>query len=98
MRQDILLNTDGDLDIADGDLVVGESDNQHVKAILNAYPGHYRQWPFLGADLLSTLLGATPGQLVSYRSQAARHLASDGYKLETMNETQLQYSLLTDGS
>ena len=51
MVKDILFDVDGDLAFSNGDLVVGESTNQHKQDILMAAPGHYRQSPLIGADI-----------------------------------------------
>ena len=55
MRNDILLQPDEngiwDLDIQNGELVIGPSDQQHIEMILQSAPGHWREHPLLGADL-----------------------------------------------
>lgn len=48
MRLDILTDDDGDLLWVDGDLVIGESDQQHVLDILDSQPGETKEFPLCG--------------------------------------------------
>ncbi len=47
-RHDIVLTEDDDLQIANGDFAVAQSDQQHVKDIFRAYRGEYKEFPLLG--------------------------------------------------
>lgn len=51
MARDILHNSDGSFVIIDGDLVIGQSDEHHVEAILLAQKGDYKQHPLVGVGL-----------------------------------------------
>ncbi|MGC8825230.1 MAG: hypothetical protein ACP5PZ_11680 [Bacteroidales bacterium] len=51
MAQDILLNDNYDLLITHGDLTIGNSDMQHVEAILLAYPGEFKNSPLTGVGI-----------------------------------------------
>ncbi|OPB87804.1 hypothetical protein [Elizabethkingia occulta] len=48
MRKDIKLDESGELVIINGDFVIDESDQQHVKDIVIACPGEFKQYPLLG--------------------------------------------------
>ena len=48
---DFLEDEDGDLIIENGDFKIGDATLQHVKDILVAAPGHYKQSPAIGADI-----------------------------------------------
>lgn len=80
MRTDIILKRFNDifydLDIRDGDIVIGESDVQHIEHITLAYPGTYKQAPFIGASIIEKLNS-------NFGEEEAReihlHLKSDGY-------------------
>lgn len=56
MAQDILISDGGELRIAGGDFVVGQSDAQHGGLLLRTHPGEWRQWPLVGVGL-ATYLG-----------------------------------------
>lgn len=45
---DILLGTDGDLKIENGDLVIGYSDTQHQKLLLTSFKGQWKEKPTIG--------------------------------------------------
>ena len=47
-RDDILLNESNEVDFLGGDFLVGVSDQQHVRHIIEANKGHYYQNPFVG--------------------------------------------------
>ena len=79
MRSDIVLNKAGnlyDLDIRDGDIVIGESDVQHVEHILLAYPGSYKQWPILGGAIMEKVNSNFDE---NEKRELLIHLKSDGY-------------------
>lgn len=46
---------DEDLVFQDGDILVRESDQQHVKHLLVAQPGHYKNVPLLGIGIANYL-------------------------------------------
>lgn len=48
VAQDILINSDYDLLIQSGDIVVGESDQQHIALCVLTGPGHWKENPFFG--------------------------------------------------
>lgn len=53
MVNDILLDETGDLAVsADGDLVVGISDSQHIADVLESAPGNWKQHPLVGVELM----------------------------------------------
>lgn len=78
-RTDILLDLagDGDLLIKDGDFVIGDSDNQNVKLILEADKGQQRFTPFLGVGIRRQLGGSVDGAV---RRDIQLQLQGDGYR------------------
>lgn len=48
MPKDILLETF----FKDGDLNVGYSDEQHIDNVMMSAPGHFKQHPLIGVDIL----------------------------------------------
>ena len=51
MARDILTKPEGDLNILNGDLDVGYSDEQHVEHILITSKGHFKQNPLIGVGI-----------------------------------------------
>lgn len=51
MVEDILFNDDGTFKIANGDFVFGDGANQILKDLLLSAPGHYKEFPTLGANV-----------------------------------------------
>ncbi len=48
VRKDIELTNDGDLKIVNGDLLVSQSDQQHVQDIFRSFSGEFKEFPLLG--------------------------------------------------
>lgn len=80
-RTDILVDDDNDLLIEGGDVATGDANYQHVKHILQAAPGHYKQWPLLGANVSAFINGSSPELLNAVRM----HLYSDGYNVKKLS-------------
>jgi len=84
MAKDILLADDGDLQIANGDFVVGESLDQEVQMILEMAQGELKEDPLLGADLFRMVhSNATEGDL---KQRVKLHLARDGKDYDKLKE------------
>lgn len=75
--KDILINAD--ITFKNGDLVVGESDTQHIEHILTAKPGHFYQFPTLGVGVLDEIKGSISKQVL--RQKIKRNLESDNYRV-----------------
>lgn len=81
--QDILLEND-DLSFSGGDLATGTSDMQHQRHILLANPGQYRQYPALGAGIVSLLSDDDPNAVLL---EAKRNLEYDRMKVSNIRFT-----------
>lgn len=82
-RTDFLLGEDGDLQIVDGDLLTGPSDDQNVSIILKATKGSIKQYPLLGIGMALELNGTLNGRV---KRKIRLHLDSDGYKVIKFEE------------
>lgn len=82
--QDYQLDEDGDLLIENGDFVVGPSDQQHIVDILQAFQGEYKQFPLLGANLMTLLKGENPNEAINI---IKTQLQSDGYDVSQVKAT-----------
>lgn len=79
--QDIILNSDGDLKIENGDLVIGYSDNQHQQHIIMASKGEFREFPELGADVQGHL---SDDLFMEFLIEAKKNLEYDGMKINNI--------------
>lgn len=75
--QDILLNDDYDLQTANGDLLVGFSDEQHLALITIMDLGHLKENPFLGIGI-NKYLGSSENPNV-IKSISKQMYESDNY-------------------
>lgn len=48
--QDLLLDTDGDIDITNNDFVIGESSSQHQRLLLQSIKGDWKEQPIVGVN------------------------------------------------
>jgi hypothetical protein len=75
--QDFLLDSDRDLRIENGDLVIGDSDQDHINDIMNSMPGWFKKYPLLGFNPYKDLNARVdPTDL---NKNAKIQLKSDGY-------------------
>ena len=81
--KDILIGDD--IEIKNGDLVIGESDSQHIEHILTAKPGHFYQFPTLGAGVIDDLKGNKNRQ--SSKQNIKRNLEADNYRIRDLKIT-----------
>lgn len=79
--KDILLDSDIDIAVRHGDLIVGESTQQHQQLLLLHHPGHVKQFGFVGAGLLDYLNDDNMGGL--YR-EAEKQYTLDGMKVKKL--------------
>lgn len=78
--QDILLDNNLDLDIFNGDFVVGDGDEQHQEIILIASPGSFRESPLTGVNIMQYIkTGFTQAQIDELRQKIRIQLQYDGY-------------------
>lgn len=66
-----------DLQIRDGDFVIGESDEQHVADTINAFPGWWKEFPADGVGIFAYLNSSGQEQALSRAIKL--NLSSDGY-------------------
>lgn len=77
--QDILLNTNREVQIANGDFVVAEADLQDVDLLLQVQPGSIRQWPTVGLGLVKDVNAEYgPLEQINLNKRIRQMLALDG--------------------
>lgn len=79
VRYDIALENN-DLIFANGDLVIGESDYQHIADTLNSFPGWWKEYPLDGVGLFNW--NKSPAYLQEINRKVYLELESDGYKVK----------------
>jgi hypothetical protein len=77
--KDIIIDSTGDMEIANGDVNVNLSDSQHIEHIITTDRGQFRQWPLVGVGLLRQINGTISQQ--SLRQQMKLQLESDNYNV-----------------
>lgn len=78
---DIILDNDGDLNLENGDLKIGFSDNQHQEHILIASKGDYKEFPELGVNIVQ-MLG--DDAFTAVLIEAKKNLEYDGMKINNI--------------
>jgi len=79
--QDILLDTNG-LQINSGDLVVNDSDQQHIEHILRASKGQFAQFPTIGVGMQYYVAGSISPQAL--KKDISLQLRVDNFKVRTV--------------
>lgn len=85
MRQDILTDDDGDLVFADGDIVIGASDQQHVLDILDSQPGETKEFPLSGFGAINYI--KTRVTEAEFKRDLKLQLNYDGYDNPVIDTT-----------
>ena len=80
--KDILLNTDLDLLIANGDLVVGESTSQHQKLLLISAKGDFKENPTIAVGAGGYLKDDDETGLMA---EIKKEFEKDGMKVDEIN-------------
>lgn len=72
--KDIILDENNEPIITDGDLTVGNSDEQHIMHVLQITPGMFKQYPSIGIGAISMLNGTITLKELLKIKQALREL------------------------
>lgn len=72
---------DSDLVFESGDFKVDDSAEQHIQHILTAAPGHYKQYPLIGADVTKMLNGPVG---LSEKIKIKTALNADGFTVKNI--------------
>lgn len=80
---DIKYDTDYNLFVSDGDIVISDAKEQHVGDVVRAEKGWYKQWPTLGAAISREL--DAPQQFSTIEQTIRVALRADGYRLDEVD-------------
>lgn len=92
MGKDLIFDG-GEMKIANGDLFVDDSDQQHIQHILVADSGQFRQWPLLGVGIKKYLNGSA--NQTDIKQTIRVQLRSDNFTVKTL-EVKNDYSIKID--
>jgi len=87
---DFIVDSNGDLEIQNGDFVVGLSDFQHIQDIIYSFAGEWKQFPLVGVGIQQYLKSQNASDAVNSIKQ---QLQSDGYSLSTAKVENVQDTL-----
>lgn len=79
---DILLDSNNDLKIENGDFVMGDSTEQHQKCLLLAAKGDYKQFPLIGVDVFNWLNDDRPEDMMR---EVRIQFSNDGMRVNKMD-------------
>ena len=82
ISNDLFLSLENNLSIADGDLVIAQSDDQNIEAILLANKGQFYEYPLLGYGISKKLYG--PYNKLSEKKLIREALKRDDYNTVTL--------------
>lgn len=88
---DILLDDNDDLVVKNGDIVIGESTEQHIKAVLIANKGEFRDVPFFGVGLNNYL--KADGQQVVLKREIEKMMTLDGMQVNKIQVSDSVYEI-----
>jgi len=86
IAQDIILDSNNDLLVEQGDFVVSSSDDRHVNLIIVSNKGHYRFNPTIGVNAFSFLNSV--GQADALKRSIQEQLSIDGFQVEKIDITE----------
>jgi hypothetical protein len=75
---DFLLDADYNLQIEDGDFVMGAADLQHVQLLIDTHKGEWKQYPLTGFGKERLINGVVDGAI---RREIQQQLEADGWRL-----------------
>jgi hypothetical protein len=81
---DIKLNTTGDLDFKNGDLVIEDATLRHQEHIIIANKGEFKESPEIGVGIVEALNSESPKQVLS---SIKRNFEYDGMYVKTLRFT-----------
>jgi len=77
------LQDDNDFKFANGDLVIGDSEADHIEDIIGSAPGEWKEFPLVGVNI-NQYIGSA-GKESEISRQVKLQLTGDGYSQLTVN-------------
>ncbi len=79
--KDLLLNTDGDLLVVDGDFAIGESNGDDIQLIIASTPGDWKQYPSCGANATAEINNS---DAYPFKLRIEEQLKADGFTVNSV--------------
>jgi phage baseplate assembly protein W len=83
MAKDILLENN-DLLIINGDFVLADSEEQHIRDIIQANKGEFRENPLMGAGI-QNYINAPGNNLEAFKGAVRKSLMLDNYSINSLS-------------
>jgi hypothetical protein len=64
----------------DGDLLVGDSDQDHVQSIIESYVGHWKEFPLVGVGI-ERYIKSPSKRLIDLQREIKIQMQGDGYRV-----------------
>lgn len=80
--QDLLLDDGGDLSITNGDLVIGESTQQHQQLLLASAKGEFKENPTATVGIMNYLESENVGEMLG---EIKRRFSDDGMTVNSLS-------------
>lgn len=94
ISQDFKEDENGDLSIINGDIEIGESDQQHIADLIYSAPNAWKEFPNVGLNIQSYLSGSGIGENLNRNLKL--QLIADGYTLTKATITEQDNELILD--
>lgn len=86
MANDFLAGADGDLQIRNGDFVIGPGDEQHIEDYLLSAPGNFKESPHVGIAMQRHIDGGHNARtLAALRKKVQLQLQADGFRINNID-------------
>lgn len=96
---DFLLDSDGDLLIANGDFVIGPADEDLIEDIIDSFVGHWKEFPSVGVGIKK--YQGSSGQEQEIERSIKMQLQADGYNISVIrvvSEPDSTFKVYTDAT
>lgn len=90
--KDIITDSNGEIEILNGDIFINDSDSQHVEMILTADKGQFRQFPLIGVGIKKFSNGPLSPQFI--KQSIKLQLESDGYNVRKIDVTKITEGII----
>ena len=88
--QDFKLNKKSDLDIQNGDFVIGDTDQQNIELILLSHKGAFKEHPILGVGITDYIKSPEIISRLRLENEINNQLEFDNFRIKDLDVNDLQ--------